>query len=147
MLSGLLCTDTLRVRLALLQPNTRLPTQDAVLHETRYFLSSVAGCPIHNNLYNRLPLHRSSYHLPCDSCGIVGRKIAGKNSRACIWSKKQYKKLSALPNKGWGQKMKHVFAAYHTHKLSEQDNIKKYLNSSVVCKKTSRYLYSLMAVS
>ena len=47
MLRGLRGTDTSQIRLAiLLQPNTRLPTQDAVLHERSFFLSSVAGYPI-----------------------------------------------------------------------------------------------------
>ena len=38
MLRGLRGTDTSQIRLAiLLQPNTRLPTQDAVLHERSFF--------------------------------------------------------------------------------------------------------------
>ena len=66
------------------------------------------------------------------------RKIAGKNSRGRIWSKTQYKKLLSSAKKGFREQMKHVYAVYHTHKLSKQNNIYRYvlkIHPWLVCKK------------
>ena len=55
---------------------------------------------------------RSCHLSYCGSRRVVGSNTAGKNSRAGMWSKRQYpyKKLWALPNKGWGKKwITHIY--------------------------------------